>query len=210
MKKNPLLLIPGRSAALLLLVALPALCCANENLLEEVKSRLTSSPVIHGEFQQTRRLAQIKKPLVSHGRFLVARNHGVLWENTRPLAQITRLTREEILQTDGKKTLMKLDARKEPVVKIINGILFSVLSGDVAALAQTFDYHGKVEGKHWQLEFTPRDKNLARMIRALRLAGERDIASVEMENAAGDVTRIEFQAQTYAQELSADEQKRFE
>ncbi|MDR3158651.1 MAG: outer membrane lipoprotein carrier protein LolA [Zoogloeaceae bacterium] len=208
--KNSFIAVPGRRAVLLLLLALPALCCAAENLLEEVRSRLTSSPVIRGEFQQTRKLAQIKKPLVSHGRFLVARNYGVLWENTRPFTQITRLTHGEILQTDGKKTLMKLDASKEPVVKIVNGILFSVLSGDVAALAQTFDYHGKAEGKNWQLEFTPRDKNLAQMIRALRLAGERDIASVEMENAAGDVTRIEFRAQTYARELSADEQKRFE
>ncbi|MDR0736581.1 MAG: outer membrane lipoprotein carrier protein LolA [Zoogloeaceae bacterium] len=206
---NPLAATSGRIAILLLLFAAPSLCAAAD-LLQEVANRLTPSPVIRGEFQQTRKLAQIKKPLVSHGRFLVARDYGVIWENIRPFTQSTRLTRDEILQTDGQKTLMKLDTRKEPVVGIVNGILFSVLSCDVAALAQTFDYSGKAEGKTWRLDFIPKDKGLARLIKALRLTGERDIASVEMENAAGDVTRIEFRAQTYARELSADERERFE
>ena len=97
------------------------------------------------------------------------------------------------------------------MVGIVNGILFSVLSGDVAALAQTFDYSGAAEADEpWRLDFTPKDKNLARLIRALRLTGGRDITLVEMENAAGDVTRIEFRGQTYARELAEDEQKRFE
>ncbi|MDR1349414.1 MAG: outer membrane lipoprotein carrier protein LolA [Zoogloeaceae bacterium] len=206
---NTFIIAFGRIAVVLMLFAASPLYAA-ENLLQEVESRLALSPVIRGEFQQTRKLAQIKKPLISHGRFLVARNYGVIWENIRPMTQITRLTRDEILQTDGKETLMKLDANKEPVVRIINGILFSVLSGDVAALAQTFDYSGQVEGKNWRLDFTPKDKALARLIKVLRLTGGRDIAGVEMESAANDVTRIEFKAQTYAQELSAEEQKRFE
>ena len=206
---NPVFSASGRIAVFLALLAAPALHAA-ENLLREVESRLVSAPVMHGEFRQTRQLAQIRKPLVSHGRFLVARNHGVLWESLHPFTQVTRLTRDEILQTDGKKTLMKLDANREPMVGAVNGILFAVLSGDVAALAQTFDYSGKTEGKNWQLDFTPKDKTLARLVKALRLTGGRDIASVEMENAAGDVTRIEFKAQTYARELTADEQKRFE
>jgi hypothetical protein len=198
-------------AVLPLVIAFAALPShADETLLQAIETRLALSPVIRGEFQQTRKLARIKKPLVSHGRFLVARNHGVLWENTRPFTQITRLTHNEILQTDGKETLMKLRADKEPTVRIINDILFSVLSGKVTALAQTFDYSGKVEGGNWQLEFTPKDRSLARLISALRLTGGHDIASVEMESAAGDVTRIEFKAQTHTQALSEAEQKRFE
>ncbi|MDR2365005.1 MAG: outer membrane lipoprotein carrier protein LolA [Zoogloeaceae bacterium] len=183
---------------------------AEENLLRVVEKQLTRSPVVRGEFQQTRKLARIRKPLISHGRFLVAENHGVLWENIRPFAQVTRLTPNEIVQSDGKETLMKLDANKEPVVKIINGILFSALSGNVAALAQIFDYSGAMEDGKWRLEFTPKEKNLARLIGVLRLTGGRDLASVEMESTAGDVTRIEFKAQTHARELSAEERKRFE
>jgi hypothetical protein len=192
----------------MLLACFPA--HAEEDVLQAVQRQLTLSPVIRGEFLQTRTLAQIKKPLVSHGRFLVAREFGVIWENTRPITQTTRLTRNEIVQTDGKETLMKLNAEKEPVVKIVNGILFSVFSGDVAALARTFDYTGKSDAQSWRLDFTPKDKNLARLIRELRLEGGRDISSVEMESAAGDVTRIEFKAQVHGDTLTPEEQSRFE
>jgi hypothetical protein len=179
-------------------------------LLEEVQRQLTLAPVIRGEFLQTRKLAQIKKPLIAQGRFLVVANLGVIWENTRPFTQTTRLTRDEIVQTDGEKTLMKISADKEPAVRIINGILFSVFSGDLAALSRTFDYTGKAENKSWQLRFVPKDKNLARLIRELRLEGAAAIASVEMESAAGDVTRIEFTAQSYPPALSDVEKKQFE
>ncbi|MDR3055420.1 MAG: outer membrane lipoprotein carrier protein LolA [Zoogloeaceae bacterium] len=181
-----------------------------EDVLAEVEKRLTLQPVIRGEFVQTRALARIKKPLVSTGRFLVAQNYGVIWENVSPITQTTRLTRNEITQTDGNTTLMKLNAEKEPAVRLINGILFSVFSGDVAALSRVFDYSGKVEGKSWKLTFTPRDKNLARLIQALRLEGGRDVSRVELESAAGDVTRIEFKATTHDKTLTEAEKKQFE
>jgi hypothetical protein len=183
---------------------------ARAELLEDVQRQLTLAPVIRGEFLQTRQLAQIKKPLLARGQFLVATNLGVIWENTQPFTQVTRLTRNEILQTDGETTLMKISADKEPAVKIINGILFSVFSGDVAALAQTFEYNGEAAPKGWRLHFVPRDKNLARLIRELRLEGGTAITRVEMESAAGDVTRIEFTAQSYAESLTETEKKRFE
>ncbi|GHU26541.1 hypothetical protein AGMMS50256_04040 [Betaproteobacteria bacterium] len=185
-----------------------------EDVLQAVEKQLILEPVARGEFVQTRKLAQIRKPLVSNGRFLVAQNYGVIWENLSPITQITRLTRDEIVQTDGNTTLMKLSAEKEPVVRIINGILFSVFSGDVAALAQVFDYSGQVEGKAdsktWRLNFTPKDNSLARLIQELRLEGGRDVSSVEMESAAGDVTRIEFKATTHSGTLSEAEKKQFE
>ncbi|GHT92005.1 hypothetical protein AGMMS49545_08870 [Betaproteobacteria bacterium] len=181
-----------------------------EDVLQAVEKQLILEPVVRGEFVQTRKIAQIKKPLVSNGRFLVARNYGVIWENVSPITQTTRLTRNEIVQTDGNTTLMKLNAEKEPVVRIINSILFSVFSGDVAALAKVFDYSGKIEGTRWRLTFTPKDKNLARLIQELRLEGGRDVSSVELEGAAGDVTRIEFKATAHDKTLSDAEKKQFE
>ncbi|MDR3299092.1 MAG: outer membrane lipoprotein carrier protein LolA [Candidatus Accumulibacter sp.] len=197
--------------------ALAALCfflvCAAvhaEDVLRNIQSQLVLEPVIRGEFTQTRKLAQIKKTLVSRGRFLVAQNYGVIWKQVSPMTQTTRLTGDEIVQTDGQVTLMKVSADQEPVLKIVNGVLFAVFSGDLAALAQHFDYSGNVENNGWRIRFTPRDANLARLIGELRLTGGRDISSIEMESAAGDLTRIEFSALTHDQTLSGEEKKRFE
>jgi len=181
-----------------------------EDVLRGIQRQLVLEPVIRGEFTQTRKLTQIRKTLVSRGNFLVAQNYGVIWQQSHPMTQTTRLTHDEIVQTDGQMTLMKVSADQEPVLKIVNGILFAVFSGDLAALAQHFDYSGNVESNGWRIRFTPRDANLARLIGELRLAGGRDISSIEMESAAGDVTRIEFGALTHDKTLSDAEKKRFE
>ncbi|MDR1229609.1 MAG: outer membrane lipoprotein carrier protein LolA [Azoarcus sp.] len=194
-------------AASILCFALPL---SAADLLAEVRARLVPAPVTQGEFSQTRHLVQIKKPLVSTGRFLVVRDAGVIWENIAPIAQTMRLTKNEILQTNDGGAVVRLSADKEPVVGIINSILFGVLAGEFETLAQSFSYDGKMENGRWRLDFTPRDANLARLIETLSLTGTHDIEQVEIRNAAGDVTRIEFRAQTHAGEVSAEVRKRFE
>ncbi|MDR3088084.1 MAG: outer membrane lipoprotein carrier protein LolA [Azoarcus sp.] len=181
------------------------------DVLEAVRARLVLAPVTQGEFQQTRKLAQIKKPLVSNGRFLVVKELGVIWETLAPIPQVMRLTKNEILQTDGRVTIMRLSADKEPVVGIVNNILFGVLSGDLETLAQRFSYDGKLEGDQtWRLDFTPKDASLARLIRTLSLVGGRDIEQVEIVSAADDVTLIAFRAQTHGSQITDELRKRFE
>ncbi|MDR1425081.1 MAG: outer membrane lipoprotein carrier protein LolA [Azoarcus sp.] len=183
---------------------------ADAGVLVAARERLALEPVTQGEFVQTRQLARIKKPLISTGRFVVARGLGVIWEDIAPFARTMRLTKDEILQTADGQTLMHLSADKEPAVAAVTGILFGVLAGDLDALARGFDHAGEVKGTHWRLDFTPRDANLARLIRQLTLRGARDIEQVEIISAAGDVTYIEFKAQTHAREIPADIGKRFE
>ncbi|MDR2260405.1 MAG: outer membrane lipoprotein carrier protein LolA [Azoarcus sp.] len=197
-------------AALVLACLGAALPARAAGLLDEVRARLVLAPVTKGEFLQTRKLAQIDKPLVSNGRFLVARDIGVIWENIAPFAQTTRLTKNEILQTHDQGTATRLSADKEPVVGVINAILFGALSGDIEALAQRFDYSGKVTGDAWRLDFTPKDASLARFVRGLALSGGRGIERIEITSAAGDVTHIEFKAQVQAGALSGEDRKRFE
>ncbi|MDR0564482.1 MAG: outer membrane lipoprotein carrier protein LolA [Azoarcus sp.] len=180
------------------------------DVLNEIRTQLVISPCTQGEFQQTRKLAQIKKPLISTGRFFVAQGLGVIWENIAPIPQTMRLTKNELLQTDGHETLSRLDASKEPVIGIINSILFGVLSGDFDALTPRFAHDGKQEGSRWRLVFTPRDSNLARVIQSLTLAGGRDIDEVDIQSAAGDVTHIQFKNLIHNKTVPDDVKKRFE
>ncbi|MDR2625065.1 MAG: outer membrane lipoprotein carrier protein LolA [Zoogloeaceae bacterium] len=191
---------------LFLLFTLPA----RGDVLREIESRLVLAPVTRGDFVQTRQLVNIKKPLVSKGHFLVAREAGVLWENRTPFPQTTRLTRAEIVQTDANgKPLMRLSADREPAIKLINSILFAVLSGDLSTLAQYFAAEGEVKGTGWKARFTPRDASLARILKSLTLTGASAVTQVEMENATGDFTRIVFQNQHHAQSLTDTEKRQF-
>jgi hypothetical protein len=205
--KTPFLKHCLAAVALWLAVPLHAL---GADAIDGVRERLVMAPLTQGEFVQTRKLAHIKKPLVSNGRFVVARGLGVIWEDVFPFARTMRLTKDEILQTADGRTTMHLSADREPVVGVVNSILFGVLAGDLDALARGFEHTGEVTGERWRLDFTPRDAYLARLIRSLAMHGARDIERVEITSAAGDVTRVEFKAQTHANEIPADVRKRFE
>ena len=194
--------------SLMLFCLVPTVHAAD--ILKEVKAQLVIESVTEGAFVQTRALAQIKKPLVSTGTFLVVRDLGVIWETRQPLAQTMRLTRGEILQTDGKNTLMQLKADKEPVVRVINKVLFSIFSGDIAVLAQWFDHTGKVDKGRWTLNFTPRDANLAKLMKRVDISGSKNVERVSITSSAGDLTVIEFRVLHLSKQLSSDVKKRFE
>jgi hypothetical protein len=199
----------NRCLAAALCLAAPLFAIAADPLAG-ARALLAPEPVTQGEFVQTRTLAGIRKPLVSNGRFVVARGLGVLWEDLAPFARTMRLTPGEILQTAEGETLMRLSADREPVVGVITGILFGVLAGDLDALARNFTASGEVEDKRWRLEFTPKDAHLARLIRALVLHGARDVERVEIVSAAGDATRIEFRDVSHAREIPPEVRERFE
>ncbi|MDR2711197.1 MAG: outer membrane lipoprotein carrier protein LolA [Burkholderiales bacterium] len=180
-------------------------------LLRAVQSQLADDTVVRGDFTQTRQLAGIKKPLTAKGTFVVEKTRGVLWRTQTPFPQTLRVKQGEILQKDGDRVLMVLRADQEPAVNAISRVLFSLFAGDLATLADFFDYTGKIDkGKAWQLSFTPRNDGLRAVIASLSLEGDKVVRQVTLTSAAGDITRITFSNVGTAAALTADERAQFE
>ena len=130
---------------------------ADDALFKDIESKLIDAPVIHGQFTQSRQLVGVKKPLTSTGSFLVDKQRGVIWKAEKPFPSTLRVTRGEILQKNGDQVMMKLSSDKEPTVKTVSGLLFSLFSGDVGALGKLFNAQGSTSGKNWKLALTPKD-----------------------------------------------------
>jgi hypothetical protein len=77
-----------------LLLALGCAAIASEaaDLQAEVLKRLDASPVLQGEFEQSKSLKGFKNPLVSKGEFLLARSQGIVWETKQPFASTLVIT----------------------------------------------------------------------------------------------------------------------
>jgi len=196
--------------SLMLSFAVPAQAADDQALLRAIQSRLAIDTVIRGDFTQTRQLVGIKKPLVAKGAFVVEKTRGVLWRTLTPFPQTMRVTQGEILQKDGDRVLMVLRADKEPAVNAISRVLFSLFAGDISALAEFFDYTGRVNGGGWQLSFTPRNDGLRAVIGSMSLEGDNVVRQVTLISAAGDVTHIAFSNVATAATLTADERVQFE
>lgn len=176
----------------------------------KIQALLAKPDILCGRFDQSKQLAGMKKPLLSSGRFCVAAGKGVLWRTLQPFPSTLRLSRDEILQMHGDRVAVRVDARQEPTVKLINNMLFSLLAGDLAQLENLFEGEGKVQDKQWSVALKARDPGLARVIAGVSLEGGAFVRQITLHEANGDRTSISFSAmQTGDTALTPEEAAQF-
>lgn len=181
------------------------------DLMADVRERLGQPAVLRGEFEQSKQVAGFKKALLSKGDFLVARDRGIFWRTREPFSSVLKLTPNEIVATQGGTVAFRLSANAEPTVRIINGLMFSLLNGDVAALGEQFKIAGTTETKSWSLTLVPKQAGFAKILTRIELSGDVYVRRIAMDEANGDRTVIQFYKQTPEPlKLSADEAARFE
>jgi hypothetical protein len=163
-------------------------------VITQIQNMLAKPTTLCGRFDQTKQLAGMKKPLLSNGRFCVVNGKGVAWRTLQPFPNTLRLTRDEIVNYQGDKVAMRLDAKQEPTVRMINSVLFSLLAGDLGQLDSLFVVDGSVTAKTWHVALTARQPGLAKAIGAISLDGGNYVNTIHMDEASGDRTTITFSA----------------
>ena len=172
----------------------------------KIQAMLAKPAVMCGRFDQTKQLAGMKKPLASEGRFCVIAGKGVLWRTLKPFPSTLRLTRDEIVNYQGDRVAMRLDAKTEPTVRMINNVLFSLLSGDLGQLDTLFDGDGNVDANSWNVTLKPRQAALEKAIGTIKLEGGAYVKSIVMNEGGGDRTTIVFsEIKTGEAAMSKDE-----
>ena len=179
-----------------LLIALwPVAAIAEPGLAQAVRERLQQPDWLRGEFTQTKKVPGFAKPLVSTGDFVAARGRGVLWRTLKPFASELRLTQNEIRATQGGQTAMRLDAAREPAVRLITTLMFSLLNGDVSGLADVFELTGTTKGASWQLSLTPKPGALQQVLKKVELEGDGFVRRIQLFEANGDESLIQLTGQ---------------
>jgi hypothetical protein len=177
----------------LCLLASTAICSAAAPVAK-IQSMLAKPAVLCGRFDQTKHLNGMKKPLLSNGRFCVVNGKGVLWRTLQPFPDTLRLTRDEIVHFQGDRVAMRLDAKQEPTVRMINSVLFSLLSGDLSQLDKLFEVDGTVDANTWRVALKAREPALAKAIGAITLEGGAYVKNITISEESGDKTSIVFSA----------------
>lgn len=172
----------------------------------EIQAMLTKPKVLCGHFGQSKQLTGLKKPMISNGRFCVVADKGVLWRTLQPFPNTVRLTRDEIVHLRGDRVAMRLDAKQEPAVRMINSVLFALLAGDLGQIEKLFDVDGAIHDSSWRVTLKAREPALARAISSVALEGGAHVANITISEASGDRTSIVFsKIQTGEGAMSVDE-----
>jgi hypothetical protein len=174
--------------------------------IAEIQSMLVKPKVLCGHFEQSKQLTGLKKPMVSNGRFCVVADKGVLWRTLHPFPNTVRLTRDEIVHLQGDRVAMRLDAKQEPAVRMINGVLFALLAGDLSQIEKLFAVDGAIHDNSWRVTLKPHEPALAKAISSIALGGGAYVKNITISEASGDRSNIVFsEIQTGNAAMSVDE-----
>lgn len=199
-----------RQLIVLMGLLLPAFSlAASTTLIQRINQQLQHPSVLRGQFEQQRILDGFSKPMTSRGHFVVVRDRGVLWNTDTPFASQLIVTHDSLVQKNGNNVTQKLDANKEPALKAINGVLFALLSGDLAALEQRFTVTGEFKNKNWSLLLIPREAGWKQVLTRVELQGNQQINQLKMLDANHDATEITFFGISGAKAPSAEEASAF-
>lgn len=195
---------------MILFAAIPVFAADNLGL---VRQRIAKVAVLRGGFEQEKQVTGFKNPLRSQGKFLLARDKGVVWTTLKPFPSEMVITRERILSFDGAgKRSVQADARQQPALRQVNAMMFALMAGDVKALTSRFDIDAQALANNaWTLALKPKSAAMAKSFSRIELRGDRYVREVVIVEGAGDRTTLKFagMAETPAQ-LSAAEAQRFD
>ena len=174
--------------------------------LQQLSEQLARPEVIHGQFIQEKHLRALPQPLTSKGRFVLAKNRGLLWLLQTPLQQDYRITAQGIARRDGNawQMLPNKSAGAEQ-----NRLFLAVLQGDSSGLQRDFELSLSGEPQQWKLTLTPRSVLLKQVFNQINIDGGELVQRIELLETQGDSTVLRMQDTTSTHPLSEAEQHDF-
>ncbi|WP_254924996.1 outer membrane lipoprotein carrier protein LolA [Pseudomonas fragi] len=174
--------------------------------LQQLSEQLAKPQVIHGDFIQEKHLRALPKPLTSTGTFVLAKDHGLLWQLKTPLQQDYRINAQGIARRNGASWQM-LPGKSAGAEQ--NRLFLAVLQGDSSGLQRDFDLQLQGTPDHWTLTLTPRSLLLKQVFNQINIEGGELVQRIELQEAQGDSTQLLMQNSVSNEPLNEAEQHDF-
>ncbi|MBK8817420.1 MAG: outer membrane lipoprotein carrier protein LolA [Methylococcaceae bacterium] len=184
----------------LLLILLSLNNCIADDVLARITPQLSQKTITQGLFQQEKRLKFLNKPLLSAGSFSYDQSKGVIWKTITPIPSLLLVNDEHLLTAQGEQALPPAFAR----------VFKALLGGELNRLSEGFEITGKEQKTSWQLQLTPKDELLKKVIKTILLSGDSELRLLELQEANSNLTRIKFSEISHPDRLSNEQQAEFE
>lgn len=192
---------------LLLCLGAPVWAAGEADLFAaQLARQLSPAPVVRADFVQEKQIAAFKKPLVTRGKMVFARNQGVIWKIESPLRVTYVLSEDHIVEMAENSPPQVRTARDVPGLAQIGRIFRSLLGAQAAPLAEIFSVDGDSRAERWKLALSPKPGPVAQYMKQIRLEGARHVERIRIDEANGDSTAITFSNPREDEPLNADEQ----
>lgn len=179
--------------------------------LDSIQQRFTEQPVVRAHFDQTRTIKDLPQPLRSQGKMLIARDKGLLWDQTSPFPMQLLLDDKRMVQAINGQPPQTVTAENNPQMFQFNHLLRALFQADRKVLEQNFRVEFADLGEdRWTLRLTPITTPLDKIFATIDLAGKTYLESIQLNDKQGDRTDIALsQHQLTPAQLTDDERQRF-
>jgi outer membrane lipoprotein-sorting protein len=178
----------------LLLTSIFSFAQSNDEIMEMLTQQAASMQCMNCRFTQQKTMAMLAEPTVSEGLMNYNSPDKMRWEYTSPYSFALLVDGEKITKiTDGNEEV--LDAKSGRMYQGIVSIIMSSATGQKLFDKSMFDVAITDDGEFWKAEMKPKKHNMKRMFSMLTFYFAKStniINKVEMTEASGDVTTIQF------------------
>jgi len=183
----------------------------NALTLDSLQQRFTEQPVVRAHFSQTRTIKGMPQPLRSAGQMLIARDQGLLWDQTSPFPMQLLLDDKRMVQSINGQPPQTITAENNPQMFQFNHLLRALFQADRKVLEENFrvEFADLGDGR-WTLRLTPITTPLDKIFATIDLGGKAYLESIKLNDKQGDSTDITLsQHQLTPAQLTDDERQRF-
>lgn len=179
--------------------------------LDDLQQRFTEQPLIRAHFEQSRTIKSLPQPLLSQGNMLIARDQGLLWDQTAPFVMQLLLDDKRMVQMINGQPPQTIRAEDNPQMFQFNHLLRALFQADRKVLEENFriEFTSQKEGR-WALRLTPITTPLDKIFSSIDLTGKTYLETIQLNDKQGDRTDITLsQHQLTPTQLTDDERQRF-
>ena len=165
-----------------------------DEIIEMLTQTAASMQCMQCRFTQQKTMAMLTEPTVSEGLMSYVSPDKMRWEYTNPYSFALVVDGNKITKiTDGNEEV--LDAKSGRMYQGIVNIIMSSATGRNLFDKSMFDVVITGDDEFWKAEMTPKKRDMKRMFAMLTFYFDKQtnvINKVEMTEAGGDVTTIQF------------------
>ncbi len=167
--------------------------------------------VLRGTFVQHKHLAELDHALVSSGRYVVARDRGLLWQVEKPVHSTLVITPKALTESSQGQQTAHISAQQQPALGAVASILLAVFQGNTEQLSHYFDMQRSDDGSSGSaLTLIPKTDAVKNFITRLKISGGDTVRRIRIDQPGGDYSVIDLHpAKDTAKALTPDERRAF-
>jgi hypothetical protein len=175
----------------------------------DICSRLSSHPIIKGNFEQTKTISSLNRSLLSKGAFIIAKDYGIVWETRVPFSSTLAMGKNYLVQSNlsGRKT--RLDAAGNETFLRLADTINAVFSGDSQKLTVTFETFFVENAETWTMGLIPAERSVRSFVARIVMSGDSVIRSIMIYEQNGDRIHYRLADHIFPGALTAGEKHLF-